>query len=420
MFKRVFLVLVFAGFISSSLFLNDSPAAAAQNEPIPDEAIISGISGKAQSYKLSCESRSAADWAAFWGVEISESEFLSQLPRSDDPNEGFVGNPNHEWGQVPPNSYGVHADPVATLLRAYGLQAEAHHALDWDDLRLEIASGRPVIVWIIGQIWRGSPRTYITASGMEVVVAPFEHTMILYGYDANHVRVIDAFSGQFQSYSLEAFLRSWSVLGNMAITGFGKTPIEADPEPVAAEISYVVNQGDYLVHIAERFGINWKTIVAFNELIYPYTLGPDQVLILPLEEGMPAPELSKILETNPNQENLEVVSGELVYIVESGDTLGKIGEQLGVNWLILAEYNDIAPPFTLYTGQTIKWERKPDTPTVPEETSDETEQQTYRVQRGDTLYTIAQKFGISWQSLAQLNQINFPYVIYAGQELRLK
>jgi uncharacterized protein YvpB len=123
--------------------------------------------GVAQSLSLSCEARSAVDWADFWGVSIRERKFLSKLPRSDNPDTGFVGNPSDAWGQIPPHSYGVHAEPVAALLRDYGLQAEARRGMQWDELRSEIAAGRPVIVWVIGQVWRGTPVKYTASDGTD-------------------------------------------------------------------------------------------------------------------------------------------------------------------------------------------------------------------------------------------------------------
>lgn len=43
--------------------------------------------------------------------------------------------------------------------------------------------------------------------------------------------------------------------------------------------------------------------------------------------------------------------------------------------------------------------------------------QYYTVKRGDTLGSIAAKFGTSYQHLAQLNQIAAPYTIYVGERL---
>lgn len=47
------------------------------------------------------------------------------------------------------------------------------------------------------------------------------------------------------------------------------------------------------------------------------------------------------------------------------------------------------------------------------------EQGLYRVQRGDTLYSIAFRFGLDWKDMAGWNGIGRPYTIYPGQELRV-
>jgi lipoprotein NlpD len=43
---------------------------------------------------------------------------------------------------------------------------------------------------------------------------------------------------------------------------------------------------------------------------------------------------------------------------------------------------------------------------------------TYRVERGDTLYSIAFRNGVDYRELAQWNGIDAPYTIYVGQSLR--
>lgn len=183
---------------------------------IPSEASITGVVGYAQNHNLSCESRSAVDWARFYGVSISESDFLAHLPYTDNPETGFVGSVNDTFGQVPPNSYGVHAPPVARVLRDYGLSADDRKGYSFDDLRRQIASGNPVIVWIIGNVWSGTPISYTASDGQTVTVARYEHTAIVVGYDEYGVTLVD---NQYVYWrSTDAFLNSWSVLGNMAIT----------------------------------------------------------------------------------------------------------------------------------------------------------------------------------------------------------
>ena len=44
----------------------------------------------------------------------------------------------------------------------------------------------------------------------------------------------------------------------------------------------------------------------------------------------------------------------------------------------------------------------------------------YRVRRGDSLHAIAFDYGLDWRDIAKWNDIDPPYVIYPGQELRLE
>jgi len=182
---------------------------------LPAEAHLADIRGHAQTYALSCEARSAADWAGYFGVAIDESEFLYRLPVSDNPDFGFVGDVHGPWGLIPPDSYGVHAGPVAALLRGYGLNAYAHRGLAWDDVRAQIAAGQPVIAWVVGHVEPGASETYITDNGVMVTVARYEHTVIVTGYTQDSVIVLDG--ARHYSRPLEVFLASWGVLGNMVI-----------------------------------------------------------------------------------------------------------------------------------------------------------------------------------------------------------
>lgn len=344
-------------FIIAIICLSTYPShVLARGEDLPDEFVISDYVGKAQSFSLSCESRAAVDLAAFWGMSVSESEFLFNLPSSDNPNVGFVGNPNDPWGFIPPRAYGVHAEPVASLLRDYGLQAEAQFGLSWDDLRAEIASGRPVIVWIIGQMWAGQVREYVASDGEVVFVAPYEHTMTLYGYTPETVKVLDAYSGRKLTYGIQVFLNSWSVLGNMAVFSMGIEK-QASTYIVPGIDPYTVVRGDYLVLVAERFHTDWKTLVTLNGLVYPYTLYPGQELRLPDPPLEGLSELESHNEEDGGQVDPTVMDdiGEITHTVKPGDYLSKVANQLGVNWFQLAKFNNITFPYTIYPGQILRW-----------------------------------------------------------------
>ncbi len=182
---------------------------------LPVERLIQGMTGKRQSMPLSCESRSAVDWAAYFGTQIDESAFFSGIPVSDNPEEGFVGSVYGSWGQTPPASYGVHAPPVAQRLREFGLNAKAVRGMTFQELKTEVASGQPVIVWVIGHVGLGSPTEYTAEDGEVVTVAKFEHTVIVIGYTEHEITVQDG--GKVYSKYHKEFQKSWEVLGNQAV-----------------------------------------------------------------------------------------------------------------------------------------------------------------------------------------------------------
>lgn len=184
--------------------------------PIPDEYYITGIQGHRQTYAISCESSSAADWAGFFGVLVYEANIQFNLPLSDNPDKGFVGDVHDPWGQVPPYSYGVHAEPIAKVLQdEYELPARAAKNFSLENLKEEIASNQPVITWVIGNMVGGIPAEYTDKEGNTTTVAAYEHTVIVTGYNQENIRYLN--NGRFYEIPIEVFLNSWGVLNNMVV-----------------------------------------------------------------------------------------------------------------------------------------------------------------------------------------------------------
>jgi LysM repeat protein len=191
-------------------------AGSAANEGAESTSRYLPVVGQAQTWALSCEARSAVDWAGYLDTYIGEADFQGSLPVSDDPDAGFVGEAWGLRGQIPPAAYGVHADPVAALLRAFGVGARAEHGLSWDAVQAQIDAGKPVIVWVVGEVWNGTGVEYTAASdGHTTVVVPYEHTVMVIGYGPGTVTVLDG--ARAYSSSLGQFMASWGVLGNMAV-----------------------------------------------------------------------------------------------------------------------------------------------------------------------------------------------------------
>lgn len=100
--------------------------------------------------------------------------------------------------------------------------------------------------------------------------------------------------------------------------------------------------------------------------------------------------------------------GQRTYVVQPGDTLTSIAARFGVTLESLMAINNITNPNYLQRGQVL---------IIPPTGGPVTGQRTYTVQRGDELRFIAARFGVTWQSIAQLNGIANPNRIYPGQVL---
>jgi len=359
---------------------------AEEGYPLPQSAAVSGFVGNAQTYPLSCESRAAADIAVFWGVAASEKDIFQALPSSDDPNIGFVGDVNGKWGNIPPHDYGVHAAPIAAVLQRFGLEAQAVTGITFEELQTELALGRPVIVWVVGVVWNGIPQQYVTSQGNVVTVAAFEHTMVAVGYGPETITLVNSGDGKSAEYAISDFLASWGVLNNMAVFVKGKrdsvqTPTAASvlaptqvsvltpfptmiPElaPPTLIWQYIVQEGDTLSALAEKWNVSLSDLAAYNQLTPPYTLLRGQVLFIPFTVvRLVSPVPSSVIELPQQPINgvPEMVSSTpvppyRVYTVKRGDYLAKLAREWGTTWQEIARINGIGYPYQIYAGQVLQ------------------------------------------------------------------
>lgn len=98
------------------------------------------------------------------------------------------------------------------------------------------------------------------------------------------------------------------------------------------------------------------------------------------------------------------------YVVKPGDTLFGIANHFGISVDKLAAANDITNPSTIVIGQTLS---------IPGTTAKSTSAKTYTVQPGDSLSGIADRFGVNLDSLISANQVTNPAVIQPGSVLTI-
>ena len=103
----------------------------------------------------------------------------------------------------------------------------------------------------------------------------------------------------------------------------------------------------------------------------------------------------------------------IVYIVQRGDTLYGLAYRFGTTVQAIAQWNHIVNPSRIYVGQRLMIYTTTTVPPVPPGCG------THIVRRGETLYSLARRYGTTVWTLAMINHLPNPNVIYAGQRLIL-
>ncbi len=98
------------------------------------------------------------------------------------------------------------------------------------------------------------------------------------------------------------------------------------------------------------------------------------------------------------------------YVVKEGDTLSSIAVKYGTTYESIAKLNGISNPNLIYPGQVLKIE-------ASKKDISNSEGIYYTVKAGDNLSSIAIKYGVNYQTLASINGISNPNLIYPGQVL---
>ncbi|MFN2292150.1 MAG: LysM peptidoglycan-binding domain-containing protein [Anaerolineae bacterium] len=162
----------------------------------------------------------------------------------------------------------------------------------------------------------------------------------------------------------------------------------------SASLIHVVRPGENLYRIALRYGTTVRAIAAANHISNPSLIYVGQRLVIPSGGTTPPP-------------------ASCTYVVRRGDTLYSIARRFGVSLATLIQLNHIANPSLIYVGQRLTIPGCGSVPPPPPAPIGFW----YTVRAGDTLYSIACRFGVSVWSIVAANHIANPNIIYVGQRL---
>ena len=161
---------------------------------------------------------------------------------------------------------------------------------------------------------------------------------------------------------------------------------------------YTVRGGDSLWRIARRHRVGTRQLAAWNGLSMKAVLRPGQRLTIHRRGAAPA-------RTAPARP-----ATPTVHVVRRGDTLSGIAVRYGTTLRALTEYNGIGRNTILRPGRSLRV--APDGPSLAGH-----EKVQYRVKRGDSLWGISRRFGVTVAGLREWNRLAEGQSLVPGQKL---
>jgi nucleoid-associated protein YgaU len=233
------------------------------------------------------------------------------------------------------------------------------------------------------------------------------------------------------------------------------TQLEVGDKQETGELptKHVVGDNESLWTIAEKYygtGYNWIDIRDANNIANPNQISTGQELVIPSvtprspeEEVSPTvvvametgtttatltpttqPEATATISVsptpNPSVTPAPQISG--THVVEKGESLWTIATKYygsGYEWNKIAKENNIGNPSEIEIGQSLVLPSATQTVAENETVKDEG---AYTIQKGDSLWTIADKeLGdpYRWSEIAKLNSLKTPSIIHTGNTLTL-
>jgi len=183
----------------------------------PEAAVLlDAVPALPQLRNLSCEVAAMRMVLAARGLGASEEEIFARMPRSENPHQGFRGDPEGDGHDPELKDYGVYAEVVAQVLQSYGVPAQAVQGMsDWQ-LRQAVHSGKAVIVWVTAE---KEPRVverhgYVLVEGehVYVVVGMLKDGRLLV-HDPWGVRADSGRPGTFPVWVIQ----QWDLFGRQAV-----------------------------------------------------------------------------------------------------------------------------------------------------------------------------------------------------------
>jgi uncharacterized protein YvpB len=168
-----------------------------------------------------CEVTSLAMLLNYHGIDVTKNELADNIKRVPlkykdgkygNPNVGFVGNMEDGPG------LGVYHEPIFQLAKSYaGNRVEDLTHQSFYSLIKKVAQGEPVWIITTSSFAPVAPlQTWKTPQG-PVGVTFKMHSVVITGYDNDHIYINDPYGGKNKKVDRENFVKAWEQMGSQAV-----------------------------------------------------------------------------------------------------------------------------------------------------------------------------------------------------------
>ncbi len=166
-----------------------------------------------QQHSLSCEYASLEIATAALGNEIPEDDFIPVVGQAANPHDGFRGDIDGAF-IYGTDDYGVYPEALAAALPTFGFTGETFYG-GTQRLKAHLAAKHPVLVWIdLGY----SSSFLMDIEGQQVLMAPYSHVVVAYGYNDEGVLISDPDSSvRKRLIRWSDFTAMWQSMDQMAL-----------------------------------------------------------------------------------------------------------------------------------------------------------------------------------------------------------
>ncbi|MBN2304362.1 MAG: LysM peptidoglycan-binding domain-containing protein [Anaerolineae bacterium] len=184
-------------------------------------------------------------------------------------------------------------------------------------------------------------------------------------------------------------------------------------------VTYVVQAGDTLSGLSQRFGSTVEAIVQYNGLTNAALIVVGQTLVIPIQAGVfPLPPTFTPAPTLPGSGMGGPVNVPTAYTVVYGDTLYSIAAAYNSTVNTLAILNNIVNPSLIFPGQVLTVSGVVSPPVVQPTAVPvvvPAQPVMHVVQYGENLFRVGLLYNVRWDVLAAANGIYNPHLLFPGQ-----